>query len=66
VRCRGCVAGYALPAAARFGMLCRNAMTGPPRLADPLSLSAGALPRLGWAAAVAAGLWGAVAWAVAA
>ncbi|WP_156963666.1 hypothetical protein [Muricoccus aerilatus] len=49
-------------------MLCRNTMTDASRirLEDPLSLSAGALPRLGWGAAVSALLWGAVAWALAA
>ena len=35
-----------------------------PGLNDPLALSAGALPRLGWALAVAALLWGAVLWAL--
>ena len=49
-------------------MLCRNTMQHPSRLRleDPLSLSAGALPRLGWGVAVSALLWGAVAWALAA
>ncbi|SHK22919.1 hypothetical protein SAMN02745194_04486 [Roseomonas rosea] len=36
------------------------------RLDDPLALSAGALPRLGWALAVSVLLWGAVAWALSA
>ncbi|WP_458097273.1 hypothetical protein [Roseomonas sp. WA12] len=31
---------------------------------DPLALSAGALPRLGWAVVVSALLWGAVLWAM--
>jgi hypothetical protein len=35
-------------------------------LDDPLALSAGALPRLGWAVLVSALLWGAVFWAVSA
>ena len=35
-----------------------------PGLTDPLALSAGALPRLGWALGVAALLWGAVLWAL--
>ncbi|WP_161993587.1 hypothetical protein [Muricoccus nepalensis] len=49
-------------------MLSCNTMPQPfrPRLEDPLSLSAGALPRLGWGAVVAAALWGAVLWAMAA
>ncbi|MFH5926190.1 hypothetical protein ACHEVM_16410 [Roseomonas sp. SXEYE002] len=38
----------------------------PLRLDDPLALSAGALPRLGWAALVSALLWGAVLWALSA
>ncbi|WP_280842920.1 hypothetical protein [Pararoseomonas baculiformis] len=33
---------------------------------DPLALSAGVLPRLGWAMLVAAALWGAVFWALSA
>ncbi len=36
-----------------------------PRLADPLSLSAGIGARLGLAVAVLAGLWAAVGWALA-
>ena len=44
-------------------MLCRNAMPFPE---NPLSLPAGALPRLGWSALLAAALWAAVAWAIAA
>ncbi|HEY8614508.1 MAG TPA: hypothetical protein VIL69_24870 [Roseomonas sp.] len=36
------------------------------RLDDPLDLSAGALPRLGWALVVSALLWGAVFWALSA
>ncbi|WP_338662338.1 hypothetical protein VQH23_19245 [Pararoseomonas sp. SCSIO 73927] len=35
-----------------------------PTLTDPLALSAGALPRLAWAALVSAFLWGAVFWAL--
>jgi len=48
-------------------MLCRNSMTrsAPFVLTDPLSLSAGTLPRLGWAAAVLALVWGGVFWAMA-
>ena len=49
-------------------MLSCNTMPQPfrLRLEDPLSLSAGALSRLGWGAAVSAILWGAVVWAMAA
>ena len=36
------------------------------RLDDPLALSAGALPRMGWAVLVSALLWGAVLWALSA
>ncbi|MFC0384266.1 hypothetical protein [Muricoccus vinaceus] len=36
------------------------------RLQDPLSLSAGAQPRLGWGVLVCAGLWVAVLWALSA
>ncbi|WP_159350086.1 hypothetical protein [Roseomonas harenae] len=49
-------------------MLCRNAMPLrlPFQLDDPLALSAGALPRLGWAVLISALLWGAVFWAISA
>jgi hypothetical protein len=45
-----------------LGMLCNNIMR---RFPDPLALSASATARLGLAGLVAAGLWGAVAWALA-
>lgn len=45
-------------------MLCNNVMLLP--WTDPLALHAGAGARLALAAAVAAGLWAAVAWAMAA
>ncbi|WP_424135012.1 hypothetical protein [Roseomonas chloroacetimidivorans] len=38
----------------------------PLRLDDPLALSGGALPRLGWALLVAALLWATVYWAMSA
>ena len=45
-------------------MLCNNIMPWP--LPDPLALSSGAGARLALAGLVAAALWGAVAWAMAA
>ena len=49
-------------------MLCRNSMTRRtnPLLTDPLALSAGVLPRLGWALGVSALVWSAVFWAMSA
>lgn len=49
-------------------MLCSNTMPNPirPRLEDPLSLAAGALPRLGWGLGVLTVLWAAVIWALSA
>ena len=60
------MAAGGLPAAAR--MLCNNIMPSPfrPTFADPLALSSGAGARLMLAGGVAAVLWAAVAWAMAA
>jgi hypothetical protein len=45
-----------------IGVLCNNVM---PRLTDPLALAAPATARLALVAVVSAGLWAAVAWALA-